>query len=129
MISDASRLVRLGVVPNGAQRKNGHTPVLPSCLMRLRCALKMHRSPSSNGTPLTGLSLKRLEPREGKLSSTVLRACLSAPWKGAELQWESKPTRQLSLQPVAAEAGQEEMNGPKPLVQKARSAGQRASRP
>ena len=58
-----------------------------------------------------------------------LRACLSAPWKGAELQWESKPTRQLSLQPVAAEAGLEVMNGPKPLVQKARSAGQRASRP
>jgi len=54
---------------------------------------------------------------------------LSAPWKGAELQWESKPTRQLSLQPVAAEAGLEVMNGPKPLVQKARSAGQRASRP
>jgi len=54
---------------------------------------------------------------------------LRAPWKGAELQWESKPTRQLSLQPVAAEAGLEVMNGPKPLVQKARSAGQRASRP
>ncbi len=46
----------------------------------------------------------------------TLRACLSAPWKGAELQWESKPTRQLSLQPVAAEAGLEAMKGSKPLV-------------
>ena len=49
-----------------------------------------------------------------------LRVSLSAPWKGAELQWESKPTRQLSLQPVAAEAWMEEMKSTKPLVQKAR---------
>ena len=38
-----------------------------------------------------------------------LRACLSAPWKGAELQWEDNPTRQLSFQPVAAEGGMEAM--------------------
>ena len=47
---------------------------------------------------------------------------LRAPWKGAELQWErKKPTRQLTLQPVAAEAGMEAMKCSKPLVQKARS--------
>ena len=46
----------------------------------------------------------------------VFRACLSAPWKGAELQWESEPTRQLSLQPVAAEASMEAMKCSKPLV-------------
>ena len=34
---------------------------------------------------------------------------MSAPWKGAELQWESKPTRQLSFQPVAAKGGMEVM--------------------
>jgi hypothetical protein len=52
-----------------------------------------------------------------KIEGCGLRACLSAPWKGAELQWESKkPTRQLPLQPVAAEAGLEAMKGPKPLV-------------
>src|SRR2546422_9874979 len=57
--------------------QNGHTPVLPSCPTRLRCALMMHRSPSSNGTPLKGLFLKRLGPCEGKLSSTVLRGGVS----------------------------------------------------
>jgi len=43
-------------------------------------------------------------------------AGFSAPWKGAGLQWESlrtKPTRQLSLQPVAAEAGKPEALGVK----------------
>jgi hypothetical protein len=30
---------------------------------------------------------------------------LSAPCKGAELQWERNLTRQLSFQPVAAEGG------------------------
>lgn len=39
----------------------------------------------------------------------TLRARLSAPWKGAELQWGSNPTRQLSFQPVAAEGGVEVM--------------------
>jgi hypothetical protein len=59
--------------------------------------------------------------REPKGQPRCLRACLSAPWKGAELQWEStKPTRQLTLQPVAAEAGMEAMKCSKPLVQKAR---------
>jgi hypothetical protein len=51
-----------------------------------------------------------------------LSACLSAPWKGEGLQWESrkmKPTRQLSLQPVAAEASMEAMKCSKPLVKKA----------
>jgi hypothetical protein len=61
--------------------------------------------------------------------SKKLRACLSAPWKGAELQWERIPTRQLAFQPVAAEAGMEVMKCSKPLVTKARKAGQRASRP
>jgi len=49
----------------------------------------------------------------------LVRVCLSAPWKGAGLQWESrkmKPTRQLSLQPVAAEASMEAMKCSKPLV-------------
>ena len=52
-----------------------------------------------------------------------VRACLSAPWKGAGLQWESrkmKPTRQFTLQPVAAERWREAMKSAKPLVQKAR---------
>ncbi len=43
--------------------------------------------------------------RELKSAAPELAVCLSAPWKGAGLQWESlrtKPTRQLSLQPVAA---------------------------
>jgi len=53
-----------------------------------------------------------------RLLQRTLRACLSAPWKGAELQWESKPIRQLSLQPVVAEACREAMNCAKPLVQK-----------
>src|SRR5205809_2998840 len=56
--------------------QNGHTPVLPSCPTRLRCLLKMHRFPSSHGMPLTGLSLERLEPCEGKLSRTVLSSLL-----------------------------------------------------
>ena len=51
----------------------------------------------------------------------AIRPCLSAPWKGAELQWESsKPTRQLTLQPVAAEASMEVTKCSKPLVEKAR---------
>ena len=43
----------------------------------------------------------------------------------------ANPTRQLSLQPVAAEARMEAMKCVKPLVPKARwkKAGQRASRP
>jgi hypothetical protein len=31
---------------------------------------------------------------QGNRRFVVLRGCLSAPWKGAELQWESKPIRQ-----------------------------------
>jgi hypothetical protein len=83
----------------------------------------------------TGIVKENLEATSAKIphgqrsTASELRACLSAPWKGAELQWESKPTRQLSLQPVAAETGMEAMKCPKLLVQKARQAGQRASRP
>ncbi len=64
-----------------------------------------------------GISGARAVPaRSASPRGRELGACLSAPWKGAELQWESKPTRQLSLQPVAAEAGLEAMKGSKPLV-------------
>ena len=54
---------------------------------------------------------------------------VSAPWKGAELQWESnKPTRQLTLQPVAAEANMEAMKCFEALGAKGPEVGQRANR-
>lgn len=71
------------------------------------------------------------ELNNARLTRRLLGVCLGAPWKGAKLQCEShKPTRQLTLQPVAAEASREAMNCLKPLVPESqdsrRSASQRA---
>src|ERR1017187_4578108 len=58
--------------------ENGHRPVLPSCARGIRCVIKMHRVSSSSGSAQMRLALERLELCEGKLSRTVLRACLKS---------------------------------------------------
>ena len=62
---------------------------------------------------------------EARLQSGVS----GAPCKGASLQWETNPTWQLSLQPVAIGAVAEVTKQPKPSVQKvAWRLGERAGR-
>jgi hypothetical protein len=59
-----------------------------------------------------------------------LRACLSAPWKGAGLQWGRKKTHPATFAPAGSSRGGHGSNEVfEALGEKGPQAGQRASRP